>query len=280
MMRAARRAACIALAFACLSGAAVARQKSSNAPGGQLLQRSAEVDREVDAGYGGGLHVATGPHGDVHVTAWRQQKIRVEARIELNAPTEADLDELTKVIGIIVDPSPTSVDVTTKGPHDKQWMKGLKGFPKGLSGMPWRIDYIVHVPEFTSLSIEVNDGFATVEGVTGIISVISARGDVHLSNIAGATRVSAAGGSIAIETRDRGWRNGNLTAQAVGDIIFTAPAGYSAYLTAGAGGKITITDAEGEKDLGDDVKQNVGAGGATMNLTAGGKVEILLGRSP
>jgi hypothetical protein len=272
---AARRAAAAARARACLGGGARARQAPADAP---LRQRTAVVEREVDAGYGGGLHVAAGPLGGVQVTAWREQKVRVEARVEINAPTEADLDTLAKVIGILVDPSPTGVEIATKGPHDKEWMKAVKGFPKGLAGMPWRVDYVVHVPEYTAVSIETANGDASVEGVNGIISVVSARGDVRLTNVGGATRATAAGGSIAIATRDRGWRGGNLTASAAGDVTLTAPTGFSAHLTASAPGGVTITDGGEAHDMGDDLKKDVGAGGATVTFVAGGKVAIVFGR--
>jgi len=277
-MRAARPAAAVALALACLAGGAGARQKPSDAPAAPLRQRISMIEQEVDAGYGGGVHVETGPHGGVQVSAWREHKVRVEARVELNAPTEADLDLLTKVVGILVDPSATDVEVTTRGPHDKKWMKGIKGVPKDLLRMPWRIDYVVWVPEYTAVAIEVNDGDALVDGVNGIISVVSAHGDVRLSNVAGATRATAAGGNIVITTHDRGWRDGNLSATAFGNVTLTAPSGFSAYLTASAPGGISITDAGVTHDLGDDCKQNVGAGGATVNFVAGGKVALSLGQ--
>jgi hypothetical protein len=276
-MRAARRAAAIALAIVCTAGGASAEQKPQAAP---LLQRTAMVEREVDAGYGGGLHVSTGPHGGVQVSAWRERKIRIEARVELSAPTEAGLDALTRVVSIAVDPTPAGVEVLTRGPHDKKWMKGVKGFPKELMAMPWRIDYVVYVPEYTTVAVEVNDGDATVDGVNGIISVISARGDVRLTDIAGATRATAAGGSIAIATHDRGWRDGNLSASASGNVVFTAPAGFSARLTASAPGGVTITDAEQVRNLGGDYENDVGAGGASVTFVAGGKVAIFFGRSP
>jgi hypothetical protein len=62
--------------------------------------------------------------------------------------------------------------------------------------------------------------------------------------------------------------------------VLTAPAGFSAHLTASAPGGVTIADAAEVRDLGDDFKDNVGAGGATLTFVAGGKVAIFFGRSP
>lgn len=273
----ARRGLLVALAIVSF-GAGARAQSAPAAP--KLVQRSETIEREVPAGYGTVVTVTAGPHGGVQVSAWRERKVRVEARIELNAPTEADLALLAKVIGVSVEPNPTSIKVTTKGPHDKKWMKGVKDFPKQLLTMPWRIDYVVWVPEYTSLSVEVSDGETLVEGISGIISVANTHGDIRLTNISGATQVTASAGSLTIATRDRSWRGGNFNGAASGDIVFTAPDRFSGLFDLAAPGGVTMILPDERKSLGPEFKDNVGAGGSSVTLVSGGKIEVSFGSPP
>lgn len=243
---------------------------------GSLVERRSTFEREVDAGYGTLLRVLTGPVGNVHVSAWREHKIRVEAKIAFAAPTEQDLATLADVIGVAIDPSPTSVDVETKGPHDKAWMKGFKHFPKALLSSPWRIDYAITVPEYTSLSIVVLSGETTVDGVSGIIGVTSASGDVRLTNASGSTQVKAGGGDVSIETRDRSWRGGNLEAIAAGSVTVRVPHGFAAELTAVAPEGVRL-EGEAPRELGQEFRGPLGVGGGGVRLEAGHRVAIVVG---
>ena len=243
-----------------------------------LLQRAVMIEREVDQGYGGMLRLVAGPHGGVQISAWREQKIRVEARVELNAPTERDLDTLATAVAVLVDPTPTAVDVTTRGPHDKKWMKGIKKFPEALTRMPWRVDYVVWVPEHTSLDLAVNDGETVVDGIQGIIGATSLNGTVRLRDTSGATKISSLVGDVEISTHDRAWRGGNLTVIAAGgDIRLLVPERFSAALTAAAERGVTIASGEGERALGPEVKERLGTGGAAISLTASGAIRIVVG---
>jgi hypothetical protein len=265
------------VALACSIAPASAQSKSDTAATGPLVHRTVTVEREVDAAYGEELRITTGPKGGVKIVTWRQPKIHVEAHIEVDAPTEADLEMLAHTIAIYVDPSPTSVEVTTRGPHDKDWMKGIKNFPKRLLTMPWRIDYVVQVPEYTSLAIGVVDGDTVVEGVNGIISIVNARGDVHLTNISGATQASTGAGNLFVTTPERSWHGGNFGGSCTGDLLFVAPAGFSAELTATAPGGVTLIDSGKPHSLGQDFKDCLGNGGGAVTLLAGAKISIELG---
>ena len=268
--------AAAALAIALCACAATAARAQTGAPVQQaLLKREATAVREIPAGYGHLLKLTTGPSGNVRVAAWRERFIRVEMRLELNAPTEADLDTLASVVDTVFDPASTSVDVTTKGPHDKAWMKDKKGFPKALATMPWRIDYVVHVPEYTSLTLLVHDGETGVEGVNGIVSIVSARGPVRLVNVAGPARVEAGGGDVEVSTRERSWRGGNLSVTASGTLVLRAPKGFSADVDAAAPGGVILTGGQPSGQT-PEYHGALGAGGAGVTLLSATRVEIVL----
>jgi hypothetical protein len=267
------RAPLLAAAIALTIVGAVGQERST---GGSGVTRTTDFVREVDAGYGGALRLTAGPHGSVSIRAWKERKIRVEAKIRLTAASEADLDALASAVAVVVDPSPTSVAVETMGPHDKKWMKGVKGFPKRLAALPVRVDYVVSVPEYTALAVGVTDGDTVVEGITGIIGLSSAHGDVRLSRVSGSTQIAAAGGNMTIETPDRAWHGGNLNASCSGDMRFVAPAGFSATLDASAAGGVTkVVDGEAH-EAGAELDERLGNGGAGVTLVAGGKLTIEL----
>lgn len=259
-------------AFVCALAVTATAQTRDAAAERPLVRREATIVRDVPVGYGHGVLLATGPRGNVHVRGWRGRSVRVEARLEVSAPTEADLATLVGAIDVLIDALPTRVEVVTRGPHDKQWMKGLKDFPKPLLTMPWRVDYVVYVPEYTSVTLLVNDGETVVEGIAGIVSVTSARGPVRLAQVSGATKVDAAGGDVEVSTADRSWRGGNLSVTASGALVVRLPRTFSAELDAAAPGGVTIAgEAVGQKFHG-----LLGVGGGGVTLTSALRVEVVL----
>jgi hypothetical protein len=277
-MSLALRAPLVAVALLALfATGATARPRAPAQQPAPLVEHSATLEQEIDAGYGQLLTIATGPHGSVQVSAWRDHKIRVEARVELHAANEADLALLATVVGIDLDPGPTSVTILTHGTHDPKWMKHFKDFPKRLLALPWRVDYVVWVPEYTALNVEVADGETLVDGINGIVSVVSERGDVRVSDISGPARLSAAGGNLEVTTRERSWRGGNLSASCSGDLSFVAPAGFNGDVRIVAGHGATLEGPDETHDIGTDHDLKLGTGGSALSLAAGGAVTLSVG---
>lgn len=223
------------------------------------------------------VKLTCGPWGNVRVIARRTNSVSIDGRVEVSAPSEAEVDLLASSISVLADPTPTSIEVLTKGPHDKKWMKSFKKFPDRLKKMPWRIDYTLTVPEFTSLTIEVGDGNSVVEGVQGIISVVSVQGDILVRDISGATRLTAYGGNVDIKTNQRTWRGGNVSASASGNVTILSPRGFSADARLTAQGGIFLRS-DHDESPGTSFTGFIGNGGPGVELTAGGKVTIAMGR--
>lgn len=247
-------------------------QDAAQAPAPRVVT----VHRDVPSPYGMMVKLTLPPFGDVRVVARRTNAVSIDARVEMTVASDADAQLLQSAVGILVDPTPTSIEVMTKGPHDKNWMKQFKKFPDRLKQVPWRVDYTVAVPEYTSLTLEVGKGESVVEGVNGIISVVSLVGDIRVRNVAGSTRLTAYGGKIEILTDQRTWRGGNLTASATGDVTVVAPRGFSAELRLTAQGGIFIRGAT-EFEPGKTFDGPIGNGGPSIQLTSGGRTTIVDG---
>jgi hypothetical protein len=268
------------LVFSAFFGGVSAAPQNGPAATGPLVERVASFEREIDAGAGMILRLTAGPHGGVQVASWRERKIRIEARIEMHAPTEQDLDALATAVSVSVDPSPVALTVTTLGPHDPRVLKALKKFPDALKKMPWRVDYLVWVPSHIALDVKVTDGDTLVEEISGYLQVNCARGDIRLVNVNGTVVASAGDGDVEIKTRERGWRNGTLDVVAPqGNISLAAPRGFNANLAAPAIGGPALAGAE-TADLGTETQTRLGTGGAEVTLAAGGKLVITIGAPP
>jgi hypothetical protein len=259
------------------SGAGQSDRKGKAAPL-QLVSKSAILHRELPCTPGTMVKLTCGPWGNVRVVARRTNVMSIDGRVVISAPSDAELETLASAISVLADPTPTTIEILTMGPHDKKWMKNFKKFPDHLKAMPWRVDYTMTVPEYTSLTIEVGDGQSVVEGVQGIISVVSVRGDIRVREISGATRLTAYAGKVEILTSQRTWRGGNISASASGDVTIVAPRGFS------ADGRLTAKEGiflRGDQDEspGNTFNGFIGNGGPGMELTAGGRITIVMGQA-
>jgi hypothetical protein len=214
------------------------------------------------------LTLVGAPRGDVSVVGWRGEAISVVARITISAPTESDITTLASIIGMVVDESGPVIAVQTTGPHDKETLKAVKNFPKALTKMPWRVDYTVRVPEYTSVQLGVIDGNAEVADVSGTVAITSLRGSVTIRNVAGFTKVAAGEGNVTLSTLDRAWRGaGTDVVAARGDISLRAPAEFGAVLDAKATNGIHFLGARVSEE-GPSLQGTIGRGGSRMKLVA------------
>lgn len=262
----------IALLAAVLAATSGGAAQSPDGP--RLLTREIPFEFEADAGYGGGLSIVAGAKGSVQVSAWRKRSIAIEARIEISAPTEADLDALARAVTVAVEETPTGVEVKTAGPHDRGSMRGVKDFPGRLKSMPYTVEYVVWVPEYTGVEVSVIDGEVAVDGVNGVLIVKSTRGPVRLSNVSGAALVTALDGDVEVSLRDRSWRGSGLDAStARGHVLLSVPSAFSAELDMDGSGGVYIGDrlAKGKTAQ----KTRLGVGGTRIKLSAPlGKVTV------
>src|SRR6185295_10031210 len=88
------------------------------APEIQLLTRTSRQQETRHFSYGGTVTLIAAPRGNVTVEGWSRNEVELTADIELQGPTEADLDQLAKVNSFVFDEDLNHLSVPTTGTHD------------------------------------------------------------------------------------------------------------------------------------------------------------------
>jgi len=173
----------------------------------QLLKRTTYKTDKFDFSVGGTVAIVGAPVGSIRVEGTQKNEIEIYAEIEMQAPTEADLETLSKVTGFILEESPGRTGILSIGTHDKKSMgKAAKKFPKNLFGLPFKIDYVVKVPRFCDLQIDSGKGDLTVSGVEGSMRINSVETKASLALIGGGVNATFGSGSVDVTIPNRSWR--------------------------------------------------------------------------
>src|ERR1700685_1237235 len=124
-------------------------------------------------------------NGDVHISSWDQNQVKVDA--VKYADTKARLDEAK----IEIDASSDSVSIRTKYPeHDHNWNWGSHDNPAS-------VDYTLTVPRTARLDeIKLINGSLDVVGVSGEVNASCINGRLEAHNLAGRARLSTINGRL------------------------------------------------------------------------------------
>src|SRR5215210_5234621 len=137
-----------------------------------LIKRTTYKSEKIEFGAGGTVSIIGAPVGSIEVEGWQKNEVEISAEIEMQAETEADLAELSKVNGFILDDSANHLRIISVGTNDKRYVKQVaKNFPKKLIGMPFRIDYQIKVPIYCDLNIDGGRGDLNLSAVEGAIII-------------------------------------------------------------------------------------------------------------
>jgi hypothetical protein len=249
-----------------------------------LLTRTATRQERRRLGYGSTVTIVGAPQGSITVEGWPRSEVEITADIELRAETEEDLNRLATVNGWVLDDDVNHLHVLSTGTHDKVYMKRVaKNFPKKLLGLPWKIDYRIHVPMATDLEINAGRGPIKLTGVEGAITISATESETQMTLTSGIVNATMAYGRVNIKIPTRSWRGSGADIRlAAGDLTVELPAGFNGDIDADIlrTGRIEDTFAalESRARLGitDRVmRARAGAGGAFFKFTVGdGTVRI------
>jgi hypothetical protein len=233
--------------------------------------------------YGGTLTLVGAPDGSITIESWPRNEVDITAEIQLRADTEADLDLLAAVNGLVLDDDSNHIRVLSTGTHDKAYMRTAKKFPKTLLGLLWKLDYRIRVPISTDLEINAGRGPVSLAGVEGNIRLSAAESETNLKLSGGSLTATIAIGKVTLSIPSRSWRRGGADIRvASGEIIVELPPGFNGDLDADIL-RIGRIDAsygglEAREKPGltpQTMKGRSGAGGALLKLTvADGRINI------
>lgn len=249
-----------------------------------LLKRTATRRDTRRFAFGGTVTVIGAPRGAVTIEGWNRNEVELVADIELNAATEADLDQLATVNRFVFDEDLNHLSVLTTGTHDREYMKKVaKKFPKNLLNLPWKIDYTLRVPANTDLEINAGYGPVKVTAVEGALRISATESETALTLTGGLVTTTVTAGIVTLTVPARSWRGAGADIRlATGTVNVDLPPGFNGDIDAEIlrNGKIVNTH-EGlvsrEKPgiTERTVRARAGAGGAFFRVTVGdGTVNI------
>jgi hypothetical protein len=195
---------------------------SAFAQNASYVKRTTYKTDRLDFGVGGTLSLVGAPNGSVRIEGWSNREVEISAEIEMQAPTEADLDRLAKVTGFITQESLGRTGIVSVGTHDKKYVKSMdKKFPKTLYGLPFKIDFVVKVPKYCDLQIDGGKGSLSISGVEGNMKInYLESNDAKIELVGGGILATIGTGNLELTIPTRGWRgrfadiqvaNGNRT---------------------------------------------------------------------
>jgi hypothetical protein len=143
-----------------------------------LVSTDTIVDQTIPVHVGDRLEMKLATGGTIHVTAWNEPSVSINAALRDNSCPDGKL-AVTNDKGAVVITSTLA---------------------KGLSRACAVPDVIeIKVPEHFDISIESNGGGVTITGVTGRIEGRTSGGDVKLSHVDGRVKLATEGGDVDVQ---------------------------------------------------------------------------------
>lgn len=198
------------------------------------LKRTIHKSDRFDFGVGGTLSVTGAPVGSVRVEGWSNREIEITAEVEVQADSEEDLAKLADVTTFVLEESLGRTGIISVGTHDKKYLKRKdKKFPKHLLAMPFRIDYVIRVPQYTDLQIDGGKGDLFISGIEGTMKLNYLETNAVLKLVGGATTATFGTGTVEISIPTASWRGRPTDVQlATGDMNITLPPSLNAEIDA------------------------------------------------
>jgi hypothetical protein len=158
-------------------------------------------------------------NGSVRVTGWAGDSVKVTARIQAQARTDAIAQSMLPKIRVIAD----GRGVSSEGPsmnYDDE--------------AGWSVSYVVYVPRHFDLDIEAHNGSLGVSGVAGKLDLRTVNGSLVVSDIGGDVRAHTQNGSLNVRLAGNAWDGAGLDAETRnGSVRLSLPESYSASLEVG-----------------------------------------------
>ncbi len=274
----------VILVFISLSLLQTASAQKEKQPTGPLVTRTTTRHETYRLPFGGTVTLSGAPAGSITIEGWQRNELELTATIEIQAPSQADLDRIAPLNNLAVDVDVNHIRILTTGTHDRAFMKRVtKNFPKNLIGLPWKIDYLIKMPALTDLSVDAGNGPVAISGGEGALRLNALSSKANLSLTGGLVSVTVQAGELTLTIPARSWHGlGSEFRVASGKLIVELVPGFSADINADVLrlGEIKVDypelkPREGSSVSSKSIRARASNGGATLNFTVGdGAIEI------
>lgn len=191
-------------------------------------------------------------NGAVAVRGWDGNEVRVSARIQTHASSEAAARELAGRVRVLTDGG----TVRAEGPARER-------------GAWWSVSYEVMVPHRMDVNVDTHNGPIAVQDVAGRMTLRADNGPLSLSRVGGAVNARVQNGPISVVLAGDRWNGEGLDAESVnGPVQLSIPRDYSARLEVGTTWgpvQLDIPLNEGYRG-GRHVTTTLGSGGAPVRV--------------
>jgi DUF4097 and DUF4098 domain-containing protein YvlB len=205
-------------------------------------------------------------NGDVHITGWDRDQVKVDATKTVWSGTSLD------DVKIDVDSRPDAIHIETTYPH--HW----------FGDSHWRVDYTVMVPQHASVDkVGLVNGAVDIENMNGDVSASSVNGHVETRGTSGGVDLSAVNGTIRAVLDSPDLTRPVSLKTVNGSISLSLAPGTNAHISArtlngGISCDFPITISAGY--VGHSLDGTLGKGGSNIQVkTVNGSVKILRGTS-
>jgi hypothetical protein len=222
--------------------------------------RHCEV-KEQTIGASGMINVDGMQNGGISVKGWERSEILVRYRIQAQAATQAEADNLASQIRVAT----AGGQIRAEGPEQAR-------------GANWDVGYEIFVPRQSSLSLHTHNGGIAISDVNGSISFEAQNGGVALKRLGGNVTGETVNGGLAIELTGSNWEGEGLNVKTTnGGLAVMVPENYSAHLETGTvNGHLAVSPSIAE--IARESKRlslNLGSGGTNLRIyTTNGGVSI------
>lgn len=201
-------------------------------------------------------------NGSIRVVSWNGDSVRVTARIQASARSDAAAQDLLKDVRIVADGRRVYAD-------------GARSWGRNES---WSVSYVVFVPRRYDLALEAHNGSLGVTGVVGKMELRTENGSVNLADVGGDVRARTQNGSLNVQLEGGKWDGAGLDAETEnGSVRIGIPSSYAAQIETGTVNGRMSTDfpitVQGR--IGRRLSLPLNGGGATLRaITTNGSVSL------
>ena len=156
------------------------------------------------------ITVDANPNGGIKVEGWDKDSIRILARVQANARSERDAEEII-----------SEIDIETGG--NEISARGPKYFGSKKS---WSVSYSLMVPIKSNLKLSALNGGISIDDVSGDINAKTVNGGIALKRVSGDVEVDTLNGGITAELDGERWKGRGFEARTTnGGIKVEVPEG-------------------------------------------------------